>query len=97
MTRSKRSAGRTRIEVIKPCIDIAAVARGGFDGYVDTTTDSHGVWDYLASVLILTEAGGVAVDAAGRDLVTLEHGARRTPVVASNAALLDQLLAERNA
>ncbi len=77
-------------------LDIAAVARGGFDAYVDTTTDSHGVWDYLASVLILTEAGGVAVDAAGRDLVVLEHAARRTPVVASNAALLDQLLAERN-
>lgn len=78
-------------------LDIAAVARGGFDGYVDTTTDSHGVWDYLASVLILTEAGGVAVDAAGRDLVVLEHGARRTPVVASHGALLDQLVAERTA
>jgi len=77
-------------------LDIAAVARGGFDGYVDTTTDSHGVWDYLASVLILREAGGVAVDAQGRDLVVLEHDARRTPIVASNAALLDQLVEVRN-
>ena len=77
-------------------LDIAAVARGGFDGYVDTTTDSHGVWDYLASVLILEEAGGVAVDAAGRDLTVLEHDARRTPIVASNQALLDVLLAARS-
>ena len=36
-------------------LDIAAVARGGFGGYVDTTTDSHGVWDYLASSL---DSGG---------------------------------------
>ncbi len=78
-------------------LDIAAVARGGFDGYVDTTTDSHGVWDYLASVLILEEAGGCAVDALGRDLTVLDHEARRTPVVASNAALLDELIAARDA
>lgn len=77
-------------------LDIAAVARGGFDGYVDTTTDSHGVWDYLASVLILEEAGGTAIDAAGRDLTVLEHDARRMPIVASNQALLDVLLAARN-
>jgi myo-inositol-1(or 4)-monophosphatase len=77
-------------------LDIAAVARGGFDGYVDTTTDSHGVWDYLASVLILEEAGGAAIDAAGRDLTVLEHDARRTPIVASNRALLDVLLAARS-
>jgi myo-inositol-1(or 4)-monophosphatase len=77
-------------------LDIAAVARGGFDGFVDTTTDSHGVWDYLASVLILEEAGGVAVDAAGRDLTVLEHEARRTPIVASNRVLLDELLAARS-
>ena len=78
-------------------LDIAAVARGGFDGYVDATTDSHGVWDYLASVLILEEAGGCAVDALGRDLTVLAHDARRTPVVASNATLLDELMAARRA
>jgi len=77
-------------------LDIAAVARGGFDGFVDTTTDSHGVWDYLASVLILEEAGGMAIDAWGRDLTVLEHEARRTPIAASNRALLDVLLAARS-
>ena len=77
-------------------LDISAVARGGFDGYVDTTTDSHGVWDYLAAVLILEEAGGVAVDALGRDLVVLDHAARRTPVVASSRDLLAALIDARN-
>jgi len=76
-------------------LDIAAVARGGFDGYVDTTTDAHGVWDYLASVLILEEAGGVAVDALGRDLTVLDHDARRTPIAASHRSLLDELVAAR--
>ena len=77
-------------------LDICAVARGGFDGYVDTTSNSHGVWDYLAAVLILEEAGGVAVDAEGRDLTILDHAARRTPVVASSTALLGEVLQARH-
>jgi fructose-1,6-bisphosphatase/inositol monophosphatase family enzyme len=76
-------------------LDIAAVARGGFGGYVDTTTDSHGVWDYLASILILEEAGGCAVDALGRNLTVLNHLERRTPVAASSESLLSELIAAR--
>jgi myo-inositol-1(or 4)-monophosphatase len=77
-------------------LDICAVGRGAFSGFVDATTDSLGVWDYLASVLIVEEAGGVAIDAFGRDLAILEHDARRTPIVASNSDLLDALSAARN-
>lgn len=77
-------------------LDITSVAGagtvGGFDGYLDFDDDQIGVWDYLAAVLIVQEAGGVAADALGRDLVTLDHRARRRPVAASNAALLAQLL-----
>ena len=73
-------------------LDICAVARGGFDGFADTSPDAHGVWDYAGAMLILTEAGGVMVDALGRDLLTLEHGARRTPIAASNPELLDTLV-----
>ncbi len=73
-------------------LDICAVARGGFDGFVDTSRDAHGVWDYAGAMLVLTEAGGVMVDALGRDLVVLEHEARRTPIAASNAGLLDTLV-----
>jgi fructose-1,6-bisphosphatase/inositol monophosphatase family enzyme len=76
-------------------LDIAAVARGGFDGYVDGDDDAIAVWDYLAAVLILHEAGGVAVDAYGRELVTLDPQARRSPVAASSVDLLAELVAAR--
>ncbi len=73
-------------------LDICAVARGGFDGFVDTSPDAHGVWDYAGAMLVLIEAGGVIVDALGRDLLTLEHEARRTPIAAANPDLLSTLV-----
>lgn len=77
-------------------LDISAVADGVLDGWCDMSTDAHGVWDYLAAVLICTEAGGVAADVEGRDLVVLDPTARRTPVVANDPQLLHALLGERN-
>lgn len=75
-------------------LDIAFVAADrGFDGSVDFDDDMVGVWDYLAAVTILREAGGVAADAHGRDLITLDPLARRRPVTAVSAPLLDELLA----
>ena len=76
-------------------LDICSVARGGFDAFVDVDDDAHGVWDYLAAALVLTEAGGVVADALGRELLVLDHAARRTPVAAGDGALLDELLARR--
>jgi myo-inositol-1(or 4)-monophosphatase len=76
-------------------LDLCAVAGGSFDGFVDTSPDAHGVWDYVGALLVVQEAGGVMVDALGRDLVVLEHAARRTPVAATGAALLDELVAHR--
>ena len=74
-------------------LDIASVAgEGGFDGSIDFDDDKIGVWDYLAAVTILGEAGGVAADALGRDLVTLDHAARRRPVAAASSPLLEELL-----
>lgn len=74
-------------------LDIASVAGGrGFDGSIDFDEDKIGVWDYLASVTILREAGGAAADALGRDLFTLDHAARRRPVTAASQELLDELL-----
>ena len=64
--------------------DICAVASGALDAWCDMSIDAHGVWDYLASLLILQEAGGVAAEVGGRELVVLDHGARRTPAVASH-------------
>ena len=77
-------------------LDLCAVAEGALDGYVDCLADAHGPWDYLGGMLVCLEAGAAVADAGGRDLVALEHGARRTPVAAASAGLLEQLLASRN-
>jgi fructose-1,6-bisphosphatase/inositol monophosphatase family enzyme len=77
-------------------LDICAVASGSFDGFVDMSPDAHGVWDYLGAMLVVQEAGGVVVDALGRDLVVLDHAARRTPVAATSLPLLDELIRQRH-
>ena len=74
-------------------LDIAMVADRGFDASIDFDDGMIGVWDYLASILIVEEAGGVVADALGRDLLTLDHTARRRPVVATSSSLLGELLA----
>lgn len=76
-------------------LDICGVAGGSFDGFVDMSPDAHGVWDYAAAMLVVQEAGGVLVDAWGRDLLVLDHAARRTPVAATNPGLLAALISER--
>lgn len=78
-------------------LDLVLVGGGSLDGWVDMSTDAHGAWDYLGGVLLCTEAGAVVADAHGRDLVALEHADRRTPVAAATPALLDSLLAHRQA
>lgn len=74
-------------------LDISLVAKGALDGYVDF--HDHGVWDYLAAVLICREAGCVVEDADGRDLLILDPAVRRSPVVANSRPLLDALTSAR--
>lgn len=74
-------------------LDICCVADGRLDAYVDASVDAHGPWDYLGGMLVCREAGAPVVDAHGRDLVVVDHGARRTPVAAASPELLDELLA----
>lgn len=76
-------------------LDLCAVAGGGLDGYVDCSPDAHGVWDYAAAALICAEAGVAVVDAQGRDLMVMDHTARRTPVAGATPALCAALLARR--
>jgi len=76
-------------------LDLCAVAEGALDAFVDCNPSAHGAWDYLGGVLVCTEAGAVVSDAMGRDLVTVDHTARRTPVAAATPALLAELLAAR--
>ena len=74
--------------------DICNVACGVLDAWCDVH-DHHGVWDYLASVLIAEEAGCAVGEVAGRDLCVLDHRARRGPAVAATPELLAAVLAER--
>jgi myo-inositol-1(or 4)-monophosphatase len=75
--------------------DICAVACGVTDAWCDMHDGGHGVWDYMASVVIVEAAGGVAGEVFGRDLCVLDHAARRTPIAAATPELLASVLAER--
>ena len=67
-------------------LDLCAVADGRFTGYVDFD-GGLGVWDYLGAWLICREVGVEMVDAFDRDLVVLDHTARRSPIAATPARL----------
>ena len=75
-------------------LDLCAVAAGQLHGFVDCRPDAHGVWDYAAALLVCEEVGVAVVDALGRDLMVLDHRARRTPVAAP-PELLSELLTAR--
>ena len=76
-------------------LDLCLVAEGALDGYLDC--DSHGVWDYLASMLICQEAGVLMADAFGRELCHFGHTERRTPVAARGEVNLQALCDLRKA
>ena len=76
-------------------LDICAVACGVLDAYIDCSDNGHASWDYLAGLLICHEAGAAIEDAFGNDLVTRNHGDRRTPVAAATPELLEACLAAR--
>jgi myo-inositol-1(or 4)-monophosphatase len=74
-------------------LDLCAVAEGVLDGYAVVGGSQLGSWDYLGGMLVCTEAGAVMGESQGRELVTLDHTARRTPVAASTSELLEELSA----
>ena len=72
-------------------LDLCAVAEGVLDGYAVVGNSSLGAWDYLGGMLICREAGAVITESLGRELVILDHQARRTPVAAGTPELLQTL------
>ena len=78
-------------------LDRCQVAAGVLDAYVDCIVDAHGVWDFAGGTLICLEAGAVVVDLWDRDLFTLTHESRRTPIAAATTSLLQPLIAARRA
>lgn len=68
-------------------LDLCAVADGRFDAYIDYDDDALGPWDYMGALLVCREVGIDVVDAFGRDLVVIDHSARRSPVAAAGSLL----------
>lgn len=72
-------------------LEICLVADGSLDAYAVAQRSTLHPWDYLAGLLILREAGGVAADYREDDLVVTDAVARR-PVFAASGDLLASLL-----
>jgi len=64
------------------------------DGWIDF--NSHGGWDYMASLLVCREAGVAVGEFNDRELVVRDHAERRTMVAAATEELLANLLDIRN-
>jgi fructose-1,6-bisphosphatase/inositol monophosphatase family enzyme len=74
-------------------LECCAVAQGVLDAYLTAGRSTLYGWDYLAGLLICREAGAVARERDGQDLVVLE-AVRRRPIVAATGALADRLAGE---
>lgn len=71
-------------------LDLCLVAEGVLDGWIDF--NSHGAWDYMASLLICHEAGAAVRELEGRDPVVRDHAERRTLIVGATGTLVDDLV-----
>jgi myo-inositol-1(or 4)-monophosphatase len=72
-------------------LELCAVADGTIDAFVVGMHAALAPWDYLGAMLVCQEAGAVIGELQGRELVTLDPGARRAVVAAATPALLGQL------
>jgi myo-inositol-1(or 4)-monophosphatase len=74
-------------------LEFCAVADGTLDAYSVVGRSTLYGWDYLAGMLICSEAGAVTLERDGADPVVRDDGTRR-PLVAATQQLADQLLAK---
>jgi myo-inositol-1(or 4)-monophosphatase len=72
-------------------LELCAVADGTIDAFVVGANAALAPWDYLGAMLVCHEAGAVVGELRGRELVTLDHGARFEVVAAATTGLLGQL------
>ncbi len=73
-------------------LDLAYVADGAYDSYVDLRSRLTPE-NFLASGLLITEAGGQIVDVSGTSLGVVDFTTPYNIIAAANGALLDQILA----
>jgi fructose-1,6-bisphosphatase/inositol monophosphatase family enzyme len=74
-------------------LECCAVAEGVLDAYLTIGRSTLYGWDYLAGLLVCLEAGAVATERDGRDLIVRDASSRR-PVVAASNELAGQLARE---
>lgn len=71
-------------------LDMCAVAEGVFDAYRVAGRSALSVWDYVAAMLVCTEAGAAVTELDGGELV-VRDGSPRRPAAAATPSLLTQL------
>jgi myo-inositol-1(or 4)-monophosphatase len=71
-------------------LDLCAVAEGVLDGYMTAGASTLNSWDYLAGVLICSEAGAAVGERSGHALVVRDASSRQ-PVAAATHRLSEQL------
>lgn len=75
-------------------LELCAVADGTIDAYMLGEGNTLRPWDYLAGLLICTEAGGAVSETDGRDpWIVSDQGYR--PVAAASEELLSELLSSQ--
>jgi myo-inositol-1(or 4)-monophosphatase len=72
-------------------LEFCAVAEGVLDAYSVVGRSTLYGWDYLAGMLVCSEAGAVTVECDGADLVVRDSTPRR-PMVAATRQLAERLL-----
>jgi myo-inositol-1(or 4)-monophosphatase len=76
-------------------LEFCAVAEGTLDAYSVVGTSTLFGWDYLAGLLICSEAGAVTLERDGADPVVRDHGTRR-PAVGATRQLVEELIAKKD-
>lgn len=74
-------------------LELCYVAGGLLDAYVECTAQGIAPWDYLGAWLVCQESGVTLLEREGRELVVVDHAARRSPVAATTPELAVELLA----
>ncbi len=84
-------AARVRI-LSTSCLEAMLVAQGSIDAFADPGSDTHRIVDLAAAMVLVEEAGGVVLDAYGRDLTFDPDLTRRwSGVVAATRELGEQI------
>lgn len=73
-------------------LDLCAVADGSIDAYAVVGGSSLGSWDYLGGMLVCREAGAFVEEVDSKELVTIEHSARRKVAAAATDQLLNDVI-----